>query len=76
MNRIREGDMVVRKSYGKDIVFYVESIVTQQREKIAILKGLTIRITADSSLGDLEKVSLKQVRENLRQWEERILEES
>lgn len=76
MNRIREGDMVVRKSYGKDIVFCVESIVTQQGEKIAILKGLTIRITADSSLEDLEKVSLKQVRENLKQWEERILEES
>ena len=75
MEKIQKGDIVVRKSYGKDILFSVEDIISQNGISLAILKGLTIRISADSFLEDLEKVSLKRVRENLKNWEERIFEE-
>ena len=75
LGRIREGDIVVRKSYGKDILFCVEEIRELPIGKLAILKGLTIRITADSLLEDLEKVAVKEVKETLRSWDEKILGE-
>lgn len=75
LSRIREGDIVVRKSYGKDILFYVAEIRDLPSGKIAILKGLTIRITADSVIEDLERVATRQVREILRSWDERVLGE-
>lgn len=75
MNRIREGDMVRRISHEKDILFCVEKIIKENNKRIAILKGLTIRITTDSDVSDLEKVSFKEVRESLRSWENEIFEE-
>ena len=44
MKKIKKGDMVGRKSYGKDIIFIVDRIIKTKDKEIAILKGLTIRI--------------------------------
>lgn len=54
MGKIKKGDIVGRKSYGKDILFKVEKILKRKNEEpIAILKGLIIRIEADATLDDL-----------------------
>ena len=73
MKRIKKGDIVGRLSYGKDILFIVERIITTKENKdFAILKGLTIRIQADSPLEDLELVETKRVEEHLRALEENV----
>lgn len=51
------GDFVVRKSYDKDITFKVMDIKEDENGKpVYILKGLSIRIVADSVIEDLEIV--------------------
>ena len=47
---MKVGDYVVRKKYHKDIIFVIERIEGQ----IAYLKGVEIRLLADSPLDDLE----------------------
>ena len=47
------GDYVVRKSYGKDILF---RIVYISASSIAKLIGISFRVSADAPLSDLEKV--------------------
>ena len=47
---MKVGDYVVRKKYHKDIIFVIERI----EGKIAYLKGVEIRLLADSPLDDLE----------------------
>ena len=54
MKKIKKGDFVVRKSYGKDIIFYVKRIIKTSEDDIAIICGLFERIEADSSINDLE----------------------
>ncbi len=49
--------MVVRKSYDKDVTFKIIDIKNENGEKVYILKGISIRIIADSIERDLEKVS-------------------
>jgi sporulation peptidase yabG len=71
--RIKKGDIVGRKSYGKDILFIVEKIIRgSQKESYAILKGLTIRIVADSPLSDLEVISQERVENNLRSLDNKL----
>ena len=60
MNKIKKGDIVGRKSYGKDIIFIVERIIQNKNDKIAILKGLVERIEADSDVDDLEIIEKKK----------------
>lgn len=52
MMAIEVGDMVTRRSYGKDIVFYVRRIVGSEKP-IAQLIGANVRLFADSPLDDL-----------------------
>lgn len=74
MNKIKKGDIVGRISYGKDILFVVERIIpTNKNQKFAILKGLTIRIQADSPIEDLELIETKQVEEHVRNLEEKLI---
>ena len=55
MRKIRKGDIVGRISYGKDILFIVDRIIkTSNKSEIAILKGLIVRVKADSPIEDLE----------------------
>lgn len=51
------GDIVVRKSYDKDVSFKVIDIKEVDGKVTFILKGLNIRIIADAESDDLEKVS-------------------
>lgn len=51
------GDTVVRKSYDRDITFKVIDIREENGEPVYILKGISIRIIADSKAEDLETVN-------------------
>jgi spore coat assemly protein len=51
------GDLVVRRSYDKDITFRVIDIKKDEDgNQVYMLKGISIRIIADSKKEDLEKV--------------------
>lgn len=74
---IKKGDIVGRKSYGKDIYFIVNQILTTTRNhKFAILKGLNIRIEADSPIEDLEIIGKDEIINSIKKYdsflEERI----
>jgi len=49
---MKQGDLVVRKSYGKDMIFRVVGIVGHR----ALLRGTDYRLLADAPLSDLEQV--------------------
>lgn len=51
------GDTVVRKSYGMDISFKIIDKREEEQGTIYILKGISIRIVADSPEEDLKLVS-------------------
>ena len=72
MNDIKKGDIVVRKSYGKDIIFRVINILNKQEEKIAVLNGVIERIEADSKIADLELVDKQKVKDILRKMDSKI----
>ena len=72
MNRIKKGDIVGRISYGKDIAFVVERIIKTHNSKFAILKGLTVRVQADSTLDDLELMEKVQIAEHVKMLEENV----
>mgnify|MGYP000186574809 FL=1 len=65
MKKIKKGDIVSRNSYQNDILFYVEKIIkTENRGKVAILKGVTIRIEADAPIDDLELPNESRIKKN------------
>lgn len=66
MRKIKKGDMVARKSYGKDIIFIVKDIIDTNKGRIAILKGLIERIEVDSNIEDLEVVNKQVVNEKMK----------
>lgn len=60
------GDIVVRKSYDKDIMFRIIGFeIDEKNQKIAILKGVAFRIIADSEIDDLERVSFYNIKDTL-----------
>lgn len=65
MKNFKKGDIVVRKSYKRDIPFYIKKIITIKNEKFAILYGLFDRIEADSNINDLELLNENTVRDIL-----------
>lgn len=72
MEKIKKGDIVGRISYRKDILFIVEKIIkTSNNNTYAILKGLNIRIKADSPIEDLELIGKDKIIENERIFQER-----
>ncbi len=74
MKKIKKGDIVGRLSYNKDIIFVVDRIIkTKANEEIAILKGITIRIEANSPVEDLELIENKTIEEHVRNFEERVI---
>lgn len=73
MEKIKKGDVVGRKSYGQDILFTVERIIkNSNKEKIAILKGMTLRIEADAPLSDLVIIEKQRVNNNLRNLNDKL----
>ena len=72
---IKKGDVVGRKSYGKDIYFIVDRVIKiKKNTQVAILKGLTIRIKADSLTEDLELIDKKMIKNTMNDLENRISE--
>ena len=69
MNVIKKGDIVGRISYGKDIFFIVERIIAVENRKLAILKGVTLRIEADAYLEDLELIDKDDLEISLRSYD-------
>ena len=57
------GDAVVRKSYGKDITFKIIDIKEDKDRIVYVLKGINLRIVADSPEDDLEYAPEKCVSE-------------
>ncbi|EDS78182.1 sporulation peptidase YabG [Clostridium botulinum C str. Eklund] len=51
---MKVGDLVVRKSYGKDITFKIIEIKNADGKYLYVLKGINMRIIADSPMEDLE----------------------
>lgn len=74
MKKIKKGDIVARKSYGKDIIFYIKDIIEKPNEQIAILCGVLKRIEADSNIEDLEIIN-KEILKSKIQEEERMINE-
>ena len=72
MKKIKKVDIVARKSYGKDIIFYVKKLVKTSSTDIAILCGLFERIEADSKLDDLELLDNKTIKNLIDNEEKRF----
>jgi len=60
---VKIGDIVVRKSYGGDITFKIIDIVPDDNNYVYLLKGINLRIEADSLGEDLELVSEEDIYE-------------
>ena len=67
MEKIKKGDIVGRKSYGKDIIFRVTNIIENPKEKVAILNVIVERIEADSNVSDLELIEKEEVKRKLKE---------
>ena len=63
---IKVGDLVVRKSHGSDIVFKVADIfVDDTKQTHCVLKGLHLRLMADSPIDDLELIEAEHLRNEI-----------
>ncbi len=68
--QVKKGDIVGRFSYNNDILFFVDKIIKKNRaDKIAILKGLNIRIQADAPIQDLKRFDPKEADQLIRSLE-------
>lgn len=72
MSIIKKGDIVARKSYGKDILFVVKKIVTTKKGDVAILRGIIERVEADSDINDLEIIEKHIVKDSIDKLEDRL----
>lgn len=73
--KIKNGDYVARKSYGKDILFNVEKIIKlSDGKENAILKGVTYRIKADAPIEDLCIINKKEAMKIIEQCDLRSFE--
>ena len=74
MHEIKKGDIVSRNSYKNDIMFYVKRILKLVNgRKIAILKGLDVRVEADAPIEDLKIVSKEEQMRREKELEDRII---
>ena len=69
----KSGDMVTRKSYGKDVCFII--VETDPETETAILKGIEVRLVADAPFSDLEAVT-EEERRDFEAMESRVASES
>ncbi len=72
MKDIKKGTIVTRKSYNDDILFRVEEIINTTQGRYAILKGITIRIKANSPIEDLNIVNKQMAKNELEKLNERL----
>ncbi len=63
---IQVGDLVIRKSHGGDIVFKViDMFVDNAAQTHCVLKGLHLRLMADSPIDDLEPIEAEHLRNEI-----------
>ncbi|RXZ79265.1 sporulation peptidase YabG [Paenibacillaceae bacterium] len=67
---MKQGDLVVRKSYGGDVLFRITSL----RQTSAILKGTDYRLLADSPIDDLTIVNDPEITGATRQVRIKVTE--
>lgn len=73
MREIKKGDMVSRNSYGNDVMFYVKRIIKlSNKQKVAILKGVNVRVEADAPIEDLQIVEKEEQDRHEKELEKRI----
>lgn len=72
MKDIKKGTIVTRKSYNDDILFRVEELLNTTQGKYAILKGITIRIKANSPIEDLNIVDKSMAKNEFDRLNEKI----
>lgn len=71
---MKKGDIVGRKSYGKDVIFLIDRIIKMRNgDQIALLKGLTIRIEADAPMQDLVVISKEEIK-SIEKKQEKLLD--
>ncbi|MGI1659934.1 MAG: sporulation peptidase YabG [Desulfitobacterium sp.] len=58
---LKVGDIVARQSHKQDLFFRIEQIMLMKGERIAILKGINLRLIADAPLHDLIQKSPAEV---------------
>lgn len=71
---MKVGDLVVRKSYGKDITFKIIDIREDSDAVYYVLKGINIRIIADAKIDDLEEVDEQFIAEKDKIFNARVNE--
>lgn len=69
---LKRGDLVTRKSYNNDTIFKITNI----KNDIYYLKGLEVRLYADSNLDDLQKYNEEAPKEDNPEETEEILDRS
>ena len=73
MREIKKGDIVSRISYKNDIMFEVKRILKLVNEKkIAILKGIDVRVEADAPVEDFQIISKEEQIKREKELENRI----
>ena len=74
MHEIKKGDIVSRKSYKNDIMFFVKRrLKLVNGKKITILKGIEVRVEADAPIEDLQIVSKEEQMRREKELEDRII---
>lgn len=74
MQEVKKGDVVSRNSYGNDIIFSVKKIIKlNSKKKIALLKGIEVRIEADAPIEDLKILSKEEQKKREEKLEKRII---
>jgi len=74
MREIKKGDIVSRNSYNHDIIFSVKRILKlSNKNEVAILKGIDVRVEADAPLDDLKIVSKEEQKNREKELEQRII---
>lgn len=53
LKKIKKGDIVVRNSYNRDVIFVVDRVI---KDKIVWLTGITTRLKADAPMEDIEVI--------------------
>lgn len=53
LKKIKKGDIVVRNSYNRDVIFVVDRVI---KDKIVWLTGITTRLKADAPIEDIEVI--------------------
>lgn len=66
MAKLKIGDMVVRKSYGRDVLFRVAKIDKRGEQKIYELKGICCRLCADAPEEDLEIAPAERIADEIK----------